>query len=152
MICNMRHKSHFSMGALIFGLLTSLVVFSCDKKPTGITGISPSNFPASPDSMRVVVGDKVVIIRWSFSDSSSSIQEFKIYRATNSPLDFVLVDSSTAKTFTDRSVQNNIAYYYQITAVNKSGFEGKKSAAIVAQPGQFGIVIEAALNIPATRM
>lgn len=142
MVCNMRNKSHFGMGALVFGLLTSLVVFSCDKKPTGLTGFSSLNFPTSPDSIRVVVGDKVVIIQWSFSDSSSSIQKFKIYRAENSAANFVFVDSSTAKTFTDRSIQNNITYYYQVTAVNKSGFEGKKSEAIVAQPGQFSIVID----------
>jgi hypothetical protein len=138
----MRNKSHFGKGVLIFSLIISLAALSCDKKPTGITTFTPSNFPTTPDNIRVVVGDKIVVFEWSFSDTSFSIQKFNIYRATSSPANFSLVNSSTTSSFEDRAVQNNVIYYYQVSAVDQEGFEGKRSEAIAAQPGQFSLVID----------
>lgn len=142
MIRNMRVKSHFTAGTFAAFLLALMAVFGCDKKPTGVEEISSTSFPNTPDSIRVVVGDQIIVVKWSFQDSAGTIQKFNIYRATNTPTNFSLIKSSTTNSFEDRNVQNNADYFYQVAAVNKDGFESKRSEVVTARPGQFSVVIE----------
>lgn len=149
--CTMRTRSHSTIGLVLICL--TLTWIGCDRKPTAIETPIPANFPATPDELRAIVGNQLVILNWNFIDSSSfSSAEpldvsadsvyFRIYRATGMDTGFSLYDSSAVTRYEDRQVQNNVAYRYKLSAVNAERFEGKRSPVLTAMPGEFSILID----------
>jgi len=73
-----------------------------------------------------------VVLNWS--DSSSGLTGFNIYRSTQSGGSYSKLTSSpvSAMTYTDSTVSASTSYYYMVTAVNTSGTESADSTPIEA--------------------
>jgi fibronectin type 3 domain-containing protein len=70
----------------------------------------------------------------NWSDSSSGLTGFNIYRSTQSGGSYSKLTSSpvSAMTYTDSTVSASTSYYYMVTAVNTSGTESADSTPIEA--------------------
>jgi PKD repeat protein len=66
---------------------------------------------------------------------------YKIYKGFDS-LNVILLDSTTSTTYKDTKVSIGASYFYWVSAVDRTGFEGEKSGIHVPRP------LEYALNIP----
>lgn len=129
-------------GKISFIILFSFLILSgCERKIKSPT--SPNeNFiiPPTPKEVVLKVGDQSIDISWKVDDTSG-IGGYRIYRADSIGITPTLYDSSTTKKYTDRSVKNAQAYYYQISALDKKGFEGYKSRIVSARSNLYGIII-----------
>jgi len=94
--------------------------------------------PSAPTAVSTVLSGSSVVVSWTApttnSDSSSltDLQEYAIYRDTNSSGNFTTQANSTQVTgtsFTDTTVSAGTAYYYKVTAADTSGNESLKSSA-----------------------
>lgn len=95
--------------------------------------------PDAPSNLRLTVGDGRVVLTWDPVDAP--VDKYLIYRADSTAASFSLIDSATATTFSDNSVQNGIRYYFRISSVSTAGIEGPKSLSIAGIPGLFSIRI-----------
>lgn len=125
----------------ILPLLVLVLLWGCDRKPTGIAIVGNENFPDPPENVTILVGDRFVKITWTHPDTAS-IQTYHIYRSAGTDSAYSFVDSTTARQFVDQTVQNDVTYYYRISAVNSEGFEGRRSTPVAAIPTFFDLAIE----------
>ena len=129
-------------GKISFIILFSFLIFSgCERKIKSPT--SPNeNFiiPPTPKEVVLKVGDQSIDISWKVDDTSG-IGGYRIYRADSSRIAPTLYDSSTTRQYTDRSVKNGQEYYYQISSLDRKGFEGYKSRIVSARSNLYGIII-----------
>jgi hypothetical protein len=90
--------------------------------------------PSAPQNLVSQSGDSTVTLSWSApsSDGGSTITGYKIYRGIASGSTTYLATTANL-TYTDSTVTNNTAYYYQLSANNSIG-ESPKSNEIVALP------------------
>jgi fibronectin type 3 domain-containing protein len=124
---------------LAVGLITCLS--SCGRKLGPLSSEEGgSDLPPTPENLTALVGDRSVKLSWEVSDSTT--YSFKIYRSDSSNAPLELVDSPTVREFADNGLVNGQSYFYQVSCVNSSGFEGYKSRRLEAVPGAFGILIE----------
>jgi fibronectin type 3 domain-containing protein len=124
---------------LAVGLVSSLS--SCGRKLGPLSSEEGgSDLPPTPENLTALVGDRSVRLSWEVSDSTT--YSFKIYRSDSSNAQLELVDSATVREFTDNGLVNGQSYFYQVSCVNASGFEGYKSRRVEAVPDAFGILIE----------
>jgi fibronectin type 3 domain-containing protein len=107
--------------------------------PSGITTPSLTHIvttPSAPRNLIATAGDRVVNLNWKapVDDGGSAITEYTIYRGTSSDAESYL-DSVSAPTtsYTDRTVINDLIYYYKVSAENSVG-EGEKSNEVDASP------------------
>ncbi|MCJ7496805.1 MAG: hypothetical protein MUO78_01540, partial [candidate division Zixibacteria bacterium] len=96
--------------------------------------------PPTPKEIVLKVGDQRIDLFWEVDDTSK-IGGYKIYRADSSGATPSLYDSTLVAQYTDRSVKNDQEYFYQISALDKKGFEGYKSKIVSARPYLYGIII-----------
>ena len=70
----------------------------------------------------------------SWTESSSSISGYNVYRSTTSGTGYTQVNSSllTSPAYTDTSVSNGQTYYYVVTSVNTSNVQSAYSAQVTA--------------------
>ncbi|MDQ7051600.1 MAG: fibronectin type III domain-containing protein [candidate division KSB1 bacterium] len=123
----------------------------CDKKPVGVEIIQNVIFPNPPTHLRAVVSDGQVRIMWDVLQPDS-VKMYYIYRSENTPDAYVKLDSTTQRAYVDTLVQNGLTYYYQVSVVNKEGFESVKSAPISALPSVFAIAIENGAEFTSSRV
>ena len=100
--------------------------------PSGITTPSLTHIettPSAPLNFTANASDRVVNLNWNVpvDDGGSTITEYTIYRGTSSDAESYR-DSVSAPTtsYTDRTVINDLIYYYKVSAENSVG-EGEKS-------------------------
>ena len=76
-----------------------------------------------PTSFTAVPGDSQVNLWWKapIDDGGAPIIEYKVYRAASSGGPFFLIVNTTALSYTDLDVTNEVIYYYVVTAVNSIG-------------------------------
>jgi parallel beta-helix repeat protein len=96
---------------------------------------TPSTVPSAPTDLSATTGDSYVHLFWAspFSDGGSSITNYIIYRATISNYPSILIEVGNILQYNDTTVENNISYYYKVSAKNAIG-EGSKSHEIDATP------------------
>ena len=128
-------------------LLVSLLIWMssiyCSRKiqnPTNDYGEIEA--PPTPQKISLSVGDGRIDLAWEVSDSSN-IKGFKIYRSDTSSISPSFFDSSSADTFSysDGGLKNGKEYFYQISSVDTTGFEGYKSEKVSAKPNLFAVII-----------
>ncbi|MBS3816850.1 MAG: PQQ-binding-like beta-propeller repeat protein [Candidatus Thermoplasmatota archaeon] len=92
--------------------------------------------PSSPHNLQASAGDAEVELTWDppSDDGGTSINQYKIYRGTNSGnlMSHDSVDGNTT-IYTDPGLTNGQTYYYQVSAVNSEG-EGNRSSEVSATP------------------
>lgn len=113
---------------------------SCLEKPTNPFNTEIADFPTPPNNIRVSVGDRVVTMTWLHPDVGT-VMEFKIYRQDSTNLTFRNIGSTEGLSYSDRNLNNNQEYRYQISAVGVDGLEGKPSEVVSAVPAIFGVLI-----------
>jgi fibronectin type 3 domain-containing protein len=123
-------------------LLTFLISISgCERKIKSPTSPEEDFFiPSTPKEIVLKVGDQRIDLCWQIDDTSK-IGGYKIYRSDSSGVTPSLYDSTSVAQYTDRSVKNNQEYFYQISALDKKGFEGYKSKIVSARPNLYSIII-----------
>ena len=129
-------------GKISFIILFSFLILSgCERKIKSPTSPNENFFiPPTPKEVVLKVGDQSIELSWKVDDTSG-IGGYRIYRADSSGIAPTLYDSSTTKEYTDRSVKNGQEYYYQISSLDKKGFEGYKSRIVSARSNLYGIII-----------
>ena len=122
----------------IFGLIFTIF---CDKGLKQLVEPDEKDFPGTPKNLIVMVDDGKILLSWAMDDESN-IQRYHIYRKDSINAKMILIDSCFVKHYTDINVRNGKLYYYQISAVNKAGYEGERSAQVSARPNVFSLLIE----------
>jgi hypothetical protein len=91
--------------------------------------------PDTPTEFTLVPGDQYILLSWKvpFTNGSSSITNYIIYRGTSSDDMPVLVELGNVLSYNDSAVTNDITYFYAISAKNILG-EGPKTMDINATP------------------
>ena len=123
-------------------LLPFLISISgCEREIKSPTSPDEDFFiPPTPKEIVLKVGDQRIDLFWEVDDTSK-IGGYKIYRADSSGATPSLYDSTLVAQYADRSVKNGQEYFYQISALDKKGFEGYKSQIVSARPNLYGIII-----------
>ncbi|HEY7115819.1 MAG TPA: lamin tail domain-containing protein, partial [Tepidisphaeraceae bacterium] len=91
---------------------------------------SAPSVPASL-SARATLGPTRITLTWTPSgDGQSFVDHYVIYR------DNVAIGTTTSASFSDTTVQGTTRYSYQVSAVNRDGYESARSAAVsISVPG-----------------
>ncbi|NVM77900.1 putative small secreted protein [Duganella sp. SG902] len=93
---------------------------------TGGDGAAPSVVPAAPAALLAAPGDGAVPLRWQRSFGATS---YTVMRATASGGPYTAIASGlTGGSYTDKSVTNDVTYYYAVTASNAAGASGLSPA------------------------
>ena len=126
---------------LMLLMFAALVITSCDKQHKNIVAPGEENFPGVPIQIKAMVDDGKIVLQWDMT-SAKDIRYYYIYRKDSVHTKMQLIDSTVVRQFTDNNVKNGNSYWYQISALNTKGYEGKRSPVISATPNLFAIVIE----------
>ncbi len=156
-------KAHYpgfrAVAILSIAISTFLLIWAgCEKEHQDLIGPDDTVFPAAPHNMRALIDNGKIALSWDIANGTS-IRSYRVYRSDSLNLKMNLLDSTTARQYVDQNLHNGQLYSYQISAVNKQGYEGKKSAVVLARANIFSIIINggdeytnqraAALNITA---
>ena len=97
-------------------------------------GSVEANCPSIPTGLAVLAGDARVTLTWDAAPEPDVLY-YKLNRATNiaGPFNVVAV-AFGGNNITDFSVYNDTTYYYQISAINTTGYESLYSAIVEATP------------------
>ncbi|MDH4222836.1 MAG: fibronectin type III domain-containing protein [candidate division Zixibacteria bacterium] len=132
---------------LILIFLPILLLSGCERKIKSPTSPDKDfSVPPTPRNIEVKVGDQRIVLSWDISDTTE-IEKYKIYRADTSGVTPSLYDSTVNTQYTDRSVKNGREYFYQISAMDRNGFEGYKSSIVSARSNLYGIIINENRNL-----
>jgi len=91
------------------------------------------NLQLPPVNLKADTSGLTVNLTWQNSGGAVPLMRYKIYRGSDSTT-VTLIDSS-ATTNRSNTVPSVGTYYYRVTAVDSTGFEGAKSYAAVARVG-----------------
>ena len=92
--------------------------------------ISPKDIfpPAPPKGVVLVTGSDILSLSWD-ANLESDQGGYRVWKRAEGESEFVVLmaEPFIENTYTDRSVEKNIRYYYAITSIDKSGNESQKS-------------------------
>ncbi|MDZ7289548.1 MAG: hypothetical protein ONB44_09165 [candidate division KSB1 bacterium] len=145
-------KKNLWLAALV--LWVSSAFWSCDKKPTSPVFLKEDQYPSQPRDLLVAVGDRETTLTWNI-DKPNTIRSYRIYRRDSLETTFALLDTSINRRYVDRNLKNGLRYFYQVSAVNLNGFEGKRSAvvSVILTPNAVAsIIIESGAEYTAQRL
>ena len=93
--------------------------------------------PGRPAGITVVPGVGRVFLTWA-ENNERDLDGYHVYRSEKSTGDFLRLTEKplVRTTFTDETAKAGITYYYAISAVDKTGNEGKRSKAVKAYAEQ----------------
>lgn len=80
--------------------------------------------PSIPTGLGAVAGNDVVTLDWS---DVSGITSYSVYRGTASGGETLYATGVASSAYTDNAVDNNITYYYKVTALNGAAESGLSS-------------------------
>jgi hypothetical protein len=91
--------------------------------------------PSAPRNLHATSGDTLVTLRWEppMFDGDSPISAYRIYRGIATGKESFLILAGDSLTYTDTARANDVAYFYQVSAVNAMG-EGPRSKEVSAIP------------------
>jgi hypothetical protein len=87
--------------------------------------------PAAPAGIRAVAATQSIELTWE-RNTEPDLAGYRIYRSTGDGAFEKIADTPALPTFSDRSVETGKAYRYKVTAVDASGNESERSAAVDA--------------------
>jgi fibronectin type 3 domain-containing protein len=121
-------------------------IWGCEKKPTNPVFPKDSQFPSQPRDLIATVSDNQITLTWNI-DNASAIKFYRIYRRDSTTTTFALLDTSIERRYVDSGLKSDLKYFYQVSAINTSGFEGKPSAVVSAIPNIFAsLIIESGVD------
>lgn len=101
--------------------------------------VLPADAPSVPVNIVGIANFEEAILIWDepVSDGGLVIQSYNIYKSDDN-IEFKLVESVEAMLYSDLDVENNVTYYYRLTAVNSLG-ESELSETIEITPKEVKI-------------
>ena len=126
----------------LFTLVVAMVIAlsGCEQKPTPIEPPGSGTLPDAPTALTIAVGDGVVYLSWTYGNARK-IAYFKIYRSEAASTNFALLDTTLATRYDDSAAQNGLTYYYQVSAVDRQGFESQRTNVLAANPSVYALLI-----------
>ena len=119
-----------------------LLIGGCSRQIDKITDIDDLPLaPEAPSGLSIQVGDGELELLWD-AGAVGEIELYLVYRSDSDASDIVLLDSAVTNSYNDQAVQNNVRYYYQVSAISIGGVEGHRSNSVSGTPGLFSIRIE----------
>ncbi len=101
---------------------------------------TPTAPPETPRNVSATAGSGRVTVMWD-RNSEANLLEYRVYRSdspTLTPMPQAVVPATAsdpaAILYADTPAENGVTYYYQVTAVNKSGVESERSQKVSATP------------------
>ncbi|MCJ7580093.1 MAG: hypothetical protein MUP98_06110 [Candidatus Aminicenantes bacterium] len=95
--------------------------------------ISPKDIfpPAPPKGIILVTGSGILSLSWD-ANLESDLGGYRVWKRSEGESEFVVLmtEPFIENTYTDRSVEKSVRYYYAITTMDKSGNESQKSDVI----------------------
>jgi len=127
----------------LFNLVAAMLITmsACDQKPSPIEPPGSGTLPNAPISLTIAIGDGVVYLSWSYG-KAGRVSYYKIYRSEATANNFALLDTAAATRYSDHTAQNGLTYYYQVSAVDRQGFESPRTGALAANPNVYTLLIE----------
>lgn len=94
---------------------------------------SPSEFNLQlpPKSLTALASGTAITLNWQNGGGAVGLLRYKIYRGTDSTAT-LLIDSTTSTLYTNFGLTAGTRYFYRVSAVDSTGFEGAKSYAASA--------------------
>jgi fibronectin type 3 domain-containing protein len=116
-------------------------IFSCSKEiPDAVSPPPTDNVPRTPGNLTATTGDRTIFLTWAMSDTQG-VQFYRVYRSDSTDNDYKLMSDVNQTSYTSINLRNGLAYYFRVSSVNYSGFEGYRSLAVRAVPNLYGLVI-----------
>lgn len=121
-------------------LIAVLIGAGCDQKHQNLVGPDDAVFPAAPTNIRALIDNGKIALSWEVANATT-IRSYRVYRSDSLNSKPKLLDSTTTRQYVDQNPRNGQLYSYQISAVNKQGYEGKKSLVVLACANIFSLII-----------
>jgi fibronectin type 3 domain-containing protein len=126
---NLTSRKRLIITMLHFAAAVTLL-FSCGK----ITAPADIAAPATPANFSLLGGgDGQVSFRWA-ANREPDFDKYFIYRAVDSPADFIKIAETTETEFIDQFLDYDRVYYYYITAIDFAGNESTPTTTIDVRP------------------
>ncbi|UCC43259.1 MAG: fibronectin type III domain-containing protein [Candidatus Zixiibacteriota bacterium] len=126
---------------LVIGAILVLLAGGCDRHIESRNPVrSLPVAPATPSSLSAVINSQSLTLGWEVT-SSTGIDQFRVYRSTDSTSGFVLIDSTVATSITLSGMALNRLYFFQVASVTQDGIEGHRSETISARATVLSISI-----------
>jgi hypothetical protein len=95
----------------------------------------PVSIPEAPTGLTASAGDGYINLTWGppFNDGGSAVTKYKIYKSNETGTETFLDDVDVEFFYNDTDVENNVIYFYIISAVNGIG-EGPFSYEVNGTP------------------
>jgi hypothetical protein len=105
---------------LILFLLGTVWLWGCGENPTDSEEV---NQPSPPHDLQAIkFSDGEVVLVWGESDGED-MAGYNVYRSEDMDRDFEKVDFVSQTRFYDTDLEYDMAYFYQVVAVNSQGIE-----------------------------
>jgi len=88
--------------------------------------------PSAPIGLTAIAGNEEVTLFWT-KNAETDVESYNIYRSTNQTA-WSVVGSTTSINYNDINLENNVTYWYRITAVDTSSNESSTSTVVSAMP------------------
>lgn len=129
-------------------LLVAALMPSCSKEgPTGVD--VATSLPATPADLTAVVGETSITLRWEMPDTAG-VGSYRIYRGASATA-LSLAGTATAMRHVDSGLVSGRRYVYQVSAVSRSGTEGRRSDPIETTPSVFAVEIQGGAEYTGSR-
>ncbi|MEE9443370.1 MAG: fibronectin type III domain-containing protein [candidate division Zixibacteria bacterium] len=126
---------------LAISILVAMFLLSCSEEiesPSGVSGLPAE--PEAPRGLTAAIGEGSITLSWGVSDASA-ISQYFIYYSDSSSSDMSLLDSTQNLSYEVTGLSNGVGYFFRVSALTTTGYEGEKSRAVSATPGIFSILI-----------
>ena len=104
------------------------------------------NLQLPPVSLSASISGTTASLNWQNGGGSVGLLRYKIYRGTDST-NVSLIDSTTATAYLNTGLVSGTKYYYRVSAVDSTSFEGIKSFA-VGTTTSYPLIGLSATNVP----
>lgn len=122
-------------------ILGAVLLFSCSREiPDSVSPLPSDDVPRTPGNLTATTADRTVYLTWAMSDTQG-IQFYRVYRSDSTDSDYKLMAEVDQESYTSINLRNGQAYYFRVSSVNYSGFEGYRSLAVRAVPSLYGLII-----------
>jgi hypothetical protein len=121
------------MRVVRFALFAPLValVFSCSTDHKNLPTSFEYTPPPTPTNLTAAGGEERSTLSWEYpAEARTTIKEFRVYEYLPSYDLLELVGTTTDTVFIDSLLIGNLMYCYKVSAVDTTGLEGWRSAAV----------------------
>ena len=117
---------------IVLGVVSLLVFFgSCTKDHADLPTGFAYDPPPTPADLQVESGAERATLTWSYQqEDMASLREFRVYYHVEIYDILELIGTTSNTTYIDSMLVGNLIYCYTVSAVDTTGLEGWRSAAV----------------------